>query len=184
MVSSRFCRRSAMFFTVLIRLVSGSSPAETQWKFDSLRCLDLHPHTQQRTTLFRVPAWPATHSRRSGEEIWQSVSSLVPEHLRRGERNGDQSRWQQAFRWQLWAYTVNSLSGCTTSTSFTLSFYPALPLQAEAEMSWDDTTRSVSQLRTALVGKASSVTFFVKNSGRPCGLQPQTGLKIRHQRVF
>lgn len=32
MVSSRFCRRSAMFFTVLMRLVSGSSPADTRFE--------------------------------------------------------------------------------------------------------------------------------------------------------
>lgn len=43
-VSSRFCRRSAMFFTVLMRLVSGSSPEDTHL-YDLLRCLD-HIHIQ------------------------------------------------------------------------------------------------------------------------------------------
>lgn len=45
MVSSKFCRRSAMFFTVLMRLVSGSSPADTTFKW------------------FTRNSWTCTHTR-------------------------------------------------------------------------------------------------------------------------
>lgn len=85
MVSSRFCRRSAMFFTVLIRLVSGSSPEDTHFIRFTLM-LWAHTHTYMHTLNHIGCTCTNTQQKKQWGNLTSSISLNVSECLTKGNR--------------------------------------------------------------------------------------------------
>lgn len=139
MVSSRFCRRSAMFFTVLMRLVSGSSPGDEHF---NMIYWDVWTHTHTDThaegAATQNPHMKATCA------IQQARRTSDMQHFI--ERLRRDTEWRQITGARLWKPLIESVRLRHTHSLFLVweadtLFYAALTssLQAHAGMPWHHT---------------------------------------------